>query len=258
MKKLGLIGGIGPESTISYYRQIVQGVQKRKGAHVLPRLSIESLSAFDVFSFCREQRYDDLARHVLQGIRNLAAGGAEVAALTGNTPNIVYEQLKQGSPIPLVSAIEACCDAAVQRGLQRVGLLGTVFTMTNDFFRCPLERAGVGVTVPRTDEIAFIQQKIESELKHGIIKDNTREQFVATAASVIEGDNPQLAEKLCRASPHWLRHSHASHALESGAELTTVRDNLRHASISTTSTYLHGDDTKRAREMAAAFSTPQN
>ena len=82
--------------------------------------------------------------------------------------------------------------------------------------------------------------------------------FYAAAASVIEADNPQLAEKLRRASPHWTRHTHASHALELGAELTTVRDNLRHASISTTSTYLHGDDTKRAREMAAAFSTPQS
>ncbi|MDZ5454956.1 site-specific integrase [Azohydromonas lata] len=82
--------------------------------------------------------------------------------------------------------------------------------------------------------------------------------FFATAAGVIEGDNPQLAEKLRRASPHWTRHTHASAALELGADLTTVRDNLRHASISTTSTYLHGDDTKRAREMAAAFSTPQS
>jgi site-specific recombinase XerD len=82
--------------------------------------------------------------------------------------------------------------------------------------------------------------------------------FFATAAGLIEADNPPLAEKLRRASPHWTRHTHASHALERGAELTTVRDNLRHASISTTSTYLHGDDTKRAREMAEAFSVPHS
>jgi site-specific recombinase XerD len=81
--------------------------------------------------------------------------------------------------------------------------------------------------------------------------------FFATAAGVIEADNPQLAEKLRCASPHWMRHTHATHALERGAEITTVRDNLRHASISTTSTYLHGDDTKRAREMAQAFGDSQ-
>ncbi len=77
--------------------------------------------------------------------------------------------------------------------------------------------------------------------------------FFETAAGVLEAQNPALAEKLRRASPHWMRHTHATHALERGAELTTVRDNLRHASISTTSTYLHSDDAKRDREMAAAF-----
>ncbi len=78
--------------------------------------------------------------------------------------------------------------------------------------------------------------------------------FFATAATVLADVNPALAEKLCRASPHWLRHSHASFALESGADLTTVRDNLRHASVSTTSLYLHADDERRARQIGAAFS----
>lgn len=69
----------------------------------------------------------------------------------------------------------------------------------------------------------------------------------------MDTDSPALAAKLRRASPHWMRHTHATHALARGAELTTVRDNLRHASISTTSIYLHGDDVKRAKQMNAAF-----
>ncbi|MDB0569954.1 site-specific integrase [Ralstonia solanacearum] len=77
--------------------------------------------------------------------------------------------------------------------------------------------------------------------------------FFWAAANIIEGDHTVLAEKLRKASPHWMRHTHASHALARGAELTTVRDNLRHASISTTSIYLHGDDVKRARQIEAAF-----
>lgn len=77
--------------------------------------------------------------------------------------------------------------------------------------------------------------------------------FFHTVAGVIEDENPTLAEKLRRASTHWMRHTHATHALQSGAELTTVRDNLRHASISTTSTYLHGDDSKRAAQLRSAF-----
>lgn len=77
--------------------------------------------------------------------------------------------------------------------------------------------------------------------------------FFRTAADVMDKDSPALAEKLRHASPHWVRHTHATHALAKGAELTTVRDNLRHASISTTSIYLHGDDIKRAKQMSLAF-----
>lgn len=78
-------------------------------------------------------------------------------------------------------------------------------------------------------------------------------QFFETAAKAVETEVPATAHKLRRATPHWLRHTHASHALERGAELTTVRDNLRHASVSTTSTYLHGDETKRARQLEIVF-----
>ena len=82
----------------------------------------------------------------------------------------------------------------------------------------------------------------------GIVK-----RFFATAAKVVEGDSPAVADKLRRATPHWMRHTHATHALDSGAELTAVRDNLRHSSISTTSMYLHADDERRARQIAGAF-----
>jgi len=85
--------------------------------------------------------------------------------------------------------------------------------------------------------------------------DVTKRFFVATA-EVIEAESPKTAEKLRRASPHWMRHTHATHALARGAELTTVRDNLRHASVSTTSVYLHTDQAKRARQMRDAFGAP--
>ncbi|WP_321884716.1 site-specific integrase [Paraburkholderia bannensis] len=78
--------------------------------------------------------------------------------------------------------------------------------------------------------------------------------FFLLAAKSIEADHAPLAEKLRRASPHWMRHTHATHALGRGAELTTVRDNLRHASVSTTSIYLHSDEVKRARQIGEAFS----
>jgi site-specific recombinase XerD len=80
--------------------------------------------------------------------------------------------------------------------------------------------------------------------------------FFATTADVLADTNPALAEKLRRATPHWMRHTHATHALQRGAELTTVRDNLRHASLSTTSMYLHSDDLRRAKQIGGAFEAP--
>jgi site-specific recombinase XerD len=77
--------------------------------------------------------------------------------------------------------------------------------------------------------------------------------FFLLAAKRTEADHPPLVKKLRRASPHWMRHPHATHALGRGAKLSTVRDNLRHASVSTTSIYMHSDEVKRARQIGEAF-----
>ncbi len=87
---------------------------------------------------------------------------------------------------------------------------------------------------------------------------NVTKRYFVTTADIIEAESPKTSGKLRRASPHWMRHKHATHALTWGAELTTVRDNLRHASVSTTSGYLYTDQAKRARQMTDAFGTPNS
>ncbi len=109
--------------------------------------------------------------------------------------------------------------------------------------------------VPRTPIVGSLDQEDAAGITTTRLWSVMR-RFFTTVAEVIEADSPATAEKLRRASPHWMRHTHATHALARGAELTTVRDNLRHASISTTSVYLHGDDVKRARQMGTAFAAP--
>lgn len=105
---------------------------------------------------------------------------------------------------------------------------------------------------PRTPLIGSIKPDSNASITTARLWSILR-RFFLKVAEVIEADSPATAEKLRRASPHWMRHTHATHALARGAELTTVRDNLRHASVSTTSIYLHGDEVKRARQMDAAF-----
>lgn len=188
MTKIGLIGGIGPESTISYYRQIVHRVREQLGDTQLPKLSIETLNAFEVFSFCKEQKYDELGEYVVDAINNLAAAGAQYAALTGNTPNIVFDKLKVKSPIPIISSIEATLKVAKQRGVKKVGLLGTIFTMTNTFFKTPFEQEGIQVVTPNAEQIAYIQSKIEAELEHGVVTEETREGFIKIISLMKKND----------------------------------------------------------------------
>lgn len=134
MKKLGLVGGMGPESTIPYYHDIVYGVQEAMGKSIFPELSIESVNVFNVLKLCDEKKYDELTEYLMRAINNLVKSGAEFAALSANTPHIVFDRLKEQSPIPLISIVETTCEEAKHRELKKIGLLGTIFTMTEEFF----------------------------------------------------------------------------------------------------------------------------
>lgn len=103
-------------------------------------------------------------------------------------------------------------------------------------------------TTPLLGSLELDSQGITTNRLWAVMK-----RFFGQVADLVEEKNPALSAKLRRASPHWMRHTHATHALDRGADLTTVRDNLRHASLSTTSIYLHTEETKRARQLEAAF-----
>lgn len=143
MKKLGLIGGVGPESTILYYKGIVYGVKERVGKPYLPPLTIESLSCFEVIRMSSEGDAAGLTAYLLAGIHNLAAAGAEVGALACNTGHMVFDELQKVSPIPLISIVDTSCAEAMRKGYQKVGLLGTSATMEADFFKRPFRKAGI-------------------------------------------------------------------------------------------------------------------
>lgn len=186
MKKPGLIGGIGPESTIPYYRDIVFGVQEEVGKSYFPNLCIESLSVFEVLQFCKEKDYEGLTSYLAKGIENLAGAGADFAAMTGNTPHIVFDELEKRTSIPIVSSVETTCDEAKRQGISKLGLLGTIPTMQADFFKRPFFQSGISVTVPTESEMVYIGQKIENELELGIVREETRLAFFDIVQRMIE------------------------------------------------------------------------
>jgi len=177
MKKLGLVGGMGPESTIPYYRDIVYGVQKKLGRNCFPNLTVESVDVFEVLRFCGEQKYDELVDYLMVAIDNLIRSGADFVALSANTPHIVFAKLQEKSTVPLVSIIEATRDEALRQEKYKLGLLGTIFTMTGDFFKLPFEEKGIQIVTPTAEEMEYINEKISSELELGIVKEETLREF---------------------------------------------------------------------------------
>ncbi|WP_027004393.1 aspartate/glutamate racemase family protein [Corynebacterium halotolerans] len=201
MRKLGLIGGTGPESTLIYYRRITEAVQKAAGETTIPPMTIENLSAFEVFDFCGRQDFDGLTDYLLAGLDNLAAAGAEAAALTANTTHIVFDRLAESSPIPLISSIDSTRRAVTEAGVGSVVLLGTEFTMANDFLASPLREDGVHVAVPDGEEIGYIQDRIATELEHGVVTDETRDGFLRIVDRLIAGDSAELVILACTELP---------------------------------------------------------
>ncbi|HIW91962.1 MAG TPA: amino acid racemase [Candidatus Corynebacterium avicola] len=188
-RKLGLIGGTGPESTLLYYRALTTGVQERCGEDVLPRLTVESLSHFEVFRFLGAGDTDGLADYFSAAVDNLAAAGAQVVSLSAITPHIIFDRLAERSPVPLVSAVETVRDEAVARSARRVLLLGTGFTMapeTNGFFLRPFAEADIEVVVPGEEDREEIHRRIATELEFGTVTEETRERFVQIITGIHE------------------------------------------------------------------------
>lgn len=177
MKKLGLVGGMGPESTIPYYHDIVYGVQSKIGKEFFPKLTIESVNVFDVLRLCSEQNYDELTEYLFDAIKNLINSGADFVALTANTPHIVFDRLKEKSNVPLISIIESTRDEALRLNRRKLGLLGTIFTMTGDFFKKPFLDKDIEIIVPTVEEMELINKKISSELECGIVNEETLKVF---------------------------------------------------------------------------------
>ena len=127
MAILGIVGGLGPESTIDYYRRILKEC-KRDDPSSSPSIIIDSL---DVDRGLRLVEHDRpaLVEYLLASLRRLAAAGADVAAIAANTPHVVFDELIAHLPIPMVSIVEACAEEAQRRDLRRLGLLGTSFTI---------------------------------------------------------------------------------------------------------------------------------
>ena len=177
MKKIGLIGGTGPESTLMYYKQLNARIDKLTNEKEMPEIAIESVNFRKIWSFVESGDYEKLAESFLSKIISLQQSGAEVITLTAVTMHIVFDELVRIANIPLVSIPQAVCEKALATSYRKVLLLGTIFTMEQDFMKSPFLQAGIEVIIPQQEERLLIAKRIFTELELGIVRDSTLAEF---------------------------------------------------------------------------------
>jgi aspartate racemase len=177
MTTVGIVGGLGPESTIDYYRRILEAWE-REDPSTAPSIVIDSLDVRRALHLVGTDRAA-LTEYLLSSLRRLSGAGVDFAAMTANTPHIVFDELAARSPVPLVSIVEACAEEARRRGLGRLALLGTRFTMEASFYPAVCARHGLVVVTPTEADRAWIHERYVGELLEGEFRADTREQFVS-------------------------------------------------------------------------------
>jgi aspartate racemase len=167
MKKIGILGGMGPASTVSYYEHITGAYFRRYGDYAFPEILICSVNFQSFIDLFQKNDWKDVAAAAVKYIRALHRAGADFAVMATNTIHKVFPPVREASPIPLISIVEVVTDAVQREGIDRVALLGTVFTMQDDFFVGHIARQGIDVALPNRKDQQRIQEIIAAELTLG-------------------------------------------------------------------------------------------
>ena len=188
MKTVGIIGGIGPESTIEYYRGIIAVYRERQTDGSYPLMVINSINLTLMVGWITANELDQAADHLVSGLQTLARAGVDFGVIAAGTPHIVFDQVRARSPLPLISIVEATCEAAARMNLKKLALFGTRFTMQGHFYQDVFSKAGITLVVPEADEQAYIHDKYMNDLVHGIILPETRARLLAILDKMKERD----------------------------------------------------------------------
>ncbi len=182
MTSVGLVGGLGPESTIDYYRRILER-WARERAGSAPSIVIDSLDVQLGLRLVQQDRAG-LTAYLQASLARLAGAGVGFAVLTANTPHLVFDELAASSPVPLISIVEVCAEEAQRRGLKRLLLLGTRFTMEGTFFPAVFARRGLSIVSLSGADVVWVHERYIGELLKGDFRDDTRQGFVELVARV--------------------------------------------------------------------------
>ena len=177
-KTIGILGGMSPESTVTYYEYITRTYTKRFGDYGYPEILIYSVSFQPYVDWPEDDRWDLVAKGLSHAARALEVAGADFILIATNTMHIVFDEVASSVNVPMLSLLDACGDAIQEQGMGTVGLLGTAFAMEKGFYQEALAERGIEVIVPDAEDRKRVNAVIYDELVTGEIRDSSREAFV--------------------------------------------------------------------------------
>jgi aspartate racemase len=177
-KKIGMLGGMSPESTVVYYEYITRTYTERFGDYGYPEIIIYSVSFQPYVDWPNEDRWDLVAQGLSEAAQKLAEAGADFVLIATNTMHLVFDDVQKNVAVPMLSLLDAVGEAILARGVNTVGLLGTRFTMEKPFYQEALAQKGITVLTPDAPDRAYVHTVIYDELVAGQIREQSREAFV--------------------------------------------------------------------------------
>ncbi len=177
-KRIGILGGMSPESTAEYYEYITRTYTERFGDYGYPEIVIYSVSFQPYVDWPKEDRWDLVAQGLSEAAGRLEAAGADFIVIATNTMHLVFDQVQASVNVPMLSLLDAVGEAILSRGMKTVGLLGTKFVMEKTFYQDALARKGITVLVPDASDREYVNDVIYNELVAGRILDESRAGFV--------------------------------------------------------------------------------
>lgn len=178
MKKIGIIGGLGPEATMEYYSGIIEHFKEKGTSMNYPEIILISVNMGQCMELLKTGKYDQLIDTIGNKIKLLENAGADYAVITANTPHMFFDDISKQSPLPMLSIVEVTRDKAEEMNIKSPLLLGTGFTMKASFFHDVFMKKDMNVKVPGEEDIQYIHDKLFTEIELGIFKDETREGLI--------------------------------------------------------------------------------
>jgi aspartate racemase len=185
-KRIGILGGMSPESTVAYYEYITRTYTERFGDYGYPEILIYSVSFQPYVDWPNQDRWDQVAQGLRQAAQKLVAAGADFILIATNTMHLVFDEVQARVEVPMLSLLDATAEAILARGFHTVGLLGTRFTMEKGFYQDALARQGISTLVPDADDREYVHRVIYDELVAGQIRNESRAGYVAVIRKLVE------------------------------------------------------------------------